>query len=52
MIGVSRVAIGKALKKLESEGLVTVGYGQINLPNISKLQDRVASNDPRFSLSQ
>ena len=51
MLGVSRVAIGKALKKLESDHLVDVGYGQIRLPDVSRLLGRVKADDPLYPLS-
>lgn len=38
MLGVSRVAIGKALKRLQSDGLLKVGYGTIVMPNIAGLR--------------
>lgn len=41
ILGVSRVAIGKALKKLEADGLVDLGYGRITLPDASALRARV-----------
>ncbi len=37
ILGVSRVAIGKALKSLESEGLIETGYGSIVLPDAPRL---------------
>lgn len=37
ILGVSRVAIGKALKRLESDGLIERGYGSIVLPDTSRL---------------
>jgi len=37
ILGVSRVSVGKALKKLQTDHLVTIGYGCINLPDIAKL---------------
>jgi len=37
MLGVSRVAVGKALKALQSEALVLMGYGSIVLPDIRRL---------------
>jgi len=41
MLGVSRVAVGKALKKLAMDGLVELGYGRIRLPNVKRLRARV-----------
>ena len=37
ILGVSRVSIGKALKALQSEGLVIVKYGRILLPDVARL---------------
>ncbi len=37
MLGVSRVAVGKALKKLEADGLVELRYGSILLPDVPGL---------------
>ncbi|MEO0368419.1 MAG: Crp/Fnr family transcriptional regulator [Pseudomonadota bacterium] len=36
--GVSRVSMGKALKRLERLGLLTLGYGKIDLPDENRLQ--------------
>ena len=37
-LGVSRVSMGKTLKKLESDGLIELGYGKIVVPSLSKLE--------------
>lgn len=37
MLGVSRVSVGKALKRIQDEGLVRLGYGRIRLPDIQRL---------------
>lgn len=37
-IGVSRVTLGKVLKKLEAENLLKLGYGRIELPDRNKLE--------------
>lgn len=42
-IGVSRVAIGKALKKLASEGLITIGYGKITLLDRATMSQRITA---------
>ena len=36
-LNVSRVSIGKALKALDRKGLITLGYGNIAIPSIAKL---------------
>ena len=36
-VGVSRVSVGKALKKLESEGLIALKYGLIEIPDVDAL---------------
>ena len=46
MIGVSRVAIGKALDKLSEKGLVQTGYGRIDVLDANKLRDYLARQDP------
>lgn len=40
-LGVSRVAVGKALKKLEAERLIGIGYGKIILVDRSRLSRRI-----------
>lgn len=40
-IGVSRVAIGKALKKLASRGLIDIGYGKIIIEDRAKMAQLV-----------
>lgn len=44
ILGVSRVAVSKALKVLHSDGLVKMGYGTINLPDIARLLEWLESN--------
>ena len=41
MLGVSRVAVGKALKKLQAEGLLETGYGRIHLRGVAALAEWV-----------
>jgi len=43
MLGVSRVAVGKALKTLEADGLVLRRYGSIVLPDVQRLSEWVDS---------
>ena len=38
-VGASRVSVGKALKKLEGEGLIALKYGFIEIPDVSALSD-------------
>lgn len=52
MLGVSRVATGKALKRLERDGLVHLGYGRIDLPDVQGLIAMVEAGDPLFMLPQ
>jgi len=42
-LGVSRVALGKAVKRLYMAGLINPGYGQISLPDIARLKTWVAA---------
>jgi CRP/FNR family transcriptional regulator, cyclic AMP receptor protein len=51
MLGVSRVAIGKALKRLQMEGLIKLGYGQIHLPDVESLRAKVDDESPLLPLS-
>ncbi|MEL6828261.1 MAG: Crp/Fnr family transcriptional regulator [Pseudomonadota bacterium] len=46
MIGVSRVAVGKALDKLAEKGLIETGYGRIHLPDTTRLRRYLAQQDP------
>ncbi len=38
-LGASRVSVGKALKKLEGEGLIVLKYGSIEIPDAKSLSD-------------
>lgn len=51
MLGVSRVATGKALAKLENEGLVVRRYGYIEIPDIQQMRSMIAEEDPLFPLT-
>ena len=44
ILGVSRVAVSKALKTLETDGLARRGYGVIELPDVRQLLDWLDSN--------
>jgi len=52
MLGVSRVAVGKALKKLEADHLVELGYGRIHLPSVKRLKARVEEEFQILPLTQ
>ena len=40
-VGASRVSVGRALKTLEKNGLITLGYGAIEIPDTKALSDWV-----------
>ena len=42
MFGVSRVSIGKALRRLAADGLVEIGYGRLTLPDRPRLAEWLA----------
>ena len=46
MLGLSRVAIGKALEKLAAKGLIKTGYGKIEVLDAPKLARFLAREDP------
>ncbi len=46
MLGVSRVAIGKALGKLVGQGLIATGYGKIQILDKAKLARFLRDEDP------
>ena len=50
MLGLSRVAIGKALTQLAAQGLVAPGYGEITLPDVPRLRRWFAAQDQRQPL--
>ena len=45
-LGVSRVSIGKALARLQEEGLIVLGYGRIGVPDRAALNDWIAERSP------
>ena len=45
-LGVSRVSIGKALARLQDEGLIDLGYGRIGVPDRENLSDWIAERLP------
>lgn len=44
--GVSRVSIGKALGRLQNEGLIRLGYGRIAIPDTKRLDQWIADRSP------
>lgn len=50
MLGVSRVAVGKALARLKALSLVTPRYGEIHLPDLAALRRWLARQDQRAAL--
>lgn len=44
-LGLSRVSVGKALMTLQNQGLIELGYGQINITDRRKLQVWIASRE-------
>ncbi len=48
MLGVSRVAAGKALKLLQDEGLVALRYGRIEIQDVARLRTMIADEDQFF----
>ncbi|WP_425408464.1 Crp/Fnr family transcriptional regulator [Hyphococcus sp.] len=50
-LGVSRVSIGKALSALQTEGLISLGYGKIQIPDLSGLKSWIAENTPLSPLT-
>ncbi|PCJ69841.1 MAG: hypothetical protein COA62_10075 [Rhodobiaceae bacterium] len=51
MLGVSRVAIGKALKRMKEEGVVGLHYGHIEIPNVRRLKKMIEAEDQFFPIS-
>jgi len=45
MLGVSGAPVGKALKRLEADGLVSLDYGRIHIPDVRRLKDRIESEE-------
>ncbi len=52
MLGVSRVATGKALGRLEADGLVVRRYGYIEIPDVQAMRSMIAAEDPFFPIAQ
>jgi CRP/FNR family transcriptional regulator, cyclic AMP receptor protein len=51
MLGVSRVSVGKALKRLQNDELVTLEYGRILLPNVERLIETVDNENQILPIS-
>jgi CRP/FNR family transcriptional regulator, cyclic AMP receptor protein len=52
MLGVSRVATGKALAKLEKDGLIVRRYGHIEIPDTRRLRAVISNEDQFFPIRQ
>lgn len=50
LLGVSRVSIGKALGELQSQGLIKLGYGRIEIPDPSALKAWITKNAPLLAI--
>ncbi len=50
MLGVSRVAAGKALKRMEQDGLVHLHYGRVEVPDVARLKAEVAAEDQFYPI--
>ncbi len=48
MLGVSRVATGKALKRLKDKGLLSLKYGRIDIPDVRALRELIVNEDQFF----
>jgi len=52
MLGVSRVAIGKALKRLKQQGYVLLHYGRVEIPDVARLRALIADEDQFFPITR
>lgn len=50
-LGVSRVSMGKALARLQDQGLITLGYGRIGVPDLNRLASWIAERTPFLPLT-
>jgi CRP-like cAMP-binding protein len=51
-LGVSRVSIGKVLKRLQADGLIIRRYGRIEIPDVATLKSWIAERDYLFRFDQ
>lgn len=52
MLGVSRVAAGKALKRMEQDGLLRLHYGRVEVPDVARLRAEVAREDQFYPITE
>jgi len=52
VLGVSRVAAGKALKRMEKDDLLRLHYGRIEVPDVARLRAEVAREDQFYPITQ
>ena len=45
-LGVSRVSIGKALARLQNDGLIVLGYGRVVVPDLAALHQWIMDRSP------
>ncbi|MEO1136602.1 MAG: Crp/Fnr family transcriptional regulator [Pseudomonadota bacterium] len=50
-LGVSRVSVGKALGRLQDEGVIQLGYGRIEIPDRILLEQWIADRSPLAPLA-
>lgn len=50
-LGVSRVSVGKALGRLQDEGVIQLGYGRIEIPDRVRLEQWIADRSPLAPLA-
>jgi len=51
-LGVSRVSIGKVLKRLQADGLIVRRYGRIDIPDVDSLKTWIAERDYLFRFDE
>jgi len=52
MLGVSRVAAGKALKRMEQDSLLRLHYGRVEVPDVARLRAEVAREDQFYPITE